>query len=96
VGYVGHQCAFPDAWTDPALFYWQLAFPFLAVALCSLWWLLKAGLARLPCSRYYAARAAAQDREVRVIKNKQTLASMFHTPERLADYVWIRCLVFLP
>ena len=97
VGYVGHQCRYPASWTEVSLFYWQLAFPFLAVALSSGWWLVKAGYGRLSCARSCRERAAAREREegvVHVIRNKQTLASMFHTPERFADYVWIKFLKF--
>ena len=100
VGYLGQQCQYPASWTEVNLFYWQLSFPFLTVALCSAWWLVKTAYSRLAAARSVGRDGAARDgadREagVHVVKNKQTLASVFHTPERFLDYVWIKLLMFL-
>ncbi len=98
ISYVGHQCSDPTTWTDVNLFYWQLAFPFLAVALCACWWLVKAGYRRLLDTDYIRARIEARERKlkrVRVIKNKSTLASVFHTPHNFYDYIWIKFLMFI-
>ena len=100
MGYIGEQCQYPSSWNEVDLFYWQLAFPFLAVVLCCAWWLVKTAYARLPALKQVRERMANMNlnREagrVRVIKNKQTLSSMFHTPQRFLDYAWIKLLMFL-
>ena len=81
-----------------SLFYWQLAFPFAGVLMCAVWWMLRAGVSVLLANHWPLARFESQGRmykTVRVIKNKATLSSVFHTPASFMDYIWIKFLMFL-